>query len=148
MATEAKRYIVKNANDPTPGHVTEEKESELEEFIDYSKVIMGTLGHKVFMPVNSPTLSGDTDKMADTIFFLKNSKVDARGKITSDGFIVLKDSKIALSPTKSCPERIKRLREFYHGKIDDNYSVIDEGKLLKTYESNDSQSLEANQEME
>ena len=29
LAVEAKRYVVKNANDPTQGHVTEEKESEL-----------------------------------------------------------------------------------------------------------------------
>ena len=55
LAVEAKRYIVKNANDPTQGHVTEEKESELEEFIDYSRVIMGTLGHKVFTPINTPS---------------------------------------------------------------------------------------------
>ena len=34
LAMEAKRYIVKNGNDPTSGNITEEKESELEEFID------------------------------------------------------------------------------------------------------------------
>lgn len=54
MAIEAKRYEVKNGNDPTPGNITEEKESEMEEFIDYAKVIMGTLGHKLFEPINKP----------------------------------------------------------------------------------------------
>jgi len=34
----AKRYLVKNSNDPTLGNITEEKESELEEFIDYAKI--------------------------------------------------------------------------------------------------------------
>lgn len=48
LALTAKRYAVKNGNDPTPGNITEEKESELEEFIDYSKIVMGALGHKVF----------------------------------------------------------------------------------------------------
>lgn len=48
MAIDAKRYLIKNGNDPTSGNITEEKESELEEFIDYAKIVMGTLGHKVF----------------------------------------------------------------------------------------------------
>jgi hypothetical protein len=30
------------------GHVTEEKESELEEFIEYAEIVMGTFGHRVF----------------------------------------------------------------------------------------------------
>lgn len=51
IATAAKRYIVINGNEPTIGNVTEEKESELEEFIDYAKIVMGTLGHKVFEPL-------------------------------------------------------------------------------------------------
>lgn len=45
---------MKNGNDPNHGNTTEEKESEMEEFIDYAKVIMGTLGHKVFEPVKKP----------------------------------------------------------------------------------------------
>lgn len=48
MAIEAGRYSVKNGNDPNPGNITEETESELEEFIDYAKIVMGALGHKVF----------------------------------------------------------------------------------------------------
>lgn len=53
MAIDASRYIVKNANDPTPGNITEEKESELEEFADYAELILGVLGYKVFEPVES-----------------------------------------------------------------------------------------------
>lgn len=39
LAVKAKRYDVKNDNDPTPGNISEEKESELDEFIEYAKVI-------------------------------------------------------------------------------------------------------------
>lgn len=52
LAVEANRYEVKNGNDPSPGNITEEKESEMEEFIDYAEVIMGTLGHKLFEPLS------------------------------------------------------------------------------------------------
>lgn len=40
LATNADRYEIKNGNDPTMGNITEEKESELEEFIDYAKIVM------------------------------------------------------------------------------------------------------------
>lgn len=51
MAIQAARYEVKNAVDPTPGNITEEKESELDEFADYAKLILGVLGYKVFEPL-------------------------------------------------------------------------------------------------
>lgn len=47
-AIKAGRYEVTNANDPTPGNITEEKESELEEFSDYAHLILGVFGYKVF----------------------------------------------------------------------------------------------------
>lgn len=61
MAIEAGRYVVKNGNDPNPGNITEETESELEEFIDYAKIVMGTLGHKVFEPFAPSAESADTE---------------------------------------------------------------------------------------
>lgn len=127
IAVEAKRYVVKNANDPTQGHVTEEKESELEEFIDYAKVIMGTLGHKVFTPINNPiTSSALGDSKVNQQFFMKTSKVDASGRRASDGFVVLKGSKIAQLPTKSCPNWTKQLRVRYQDKIDNDGVLIDD----------------------
>lgn len=49
-AIKAGRYEVKNAVDPTPGNITEEKESELDEYADYAELILGVLGYKVFEP--------------------------------------------------------------------------------------------------
>lgn len=129
IATDAKRYVVKNANDPSQGHITEEKESELEEFIDYANIIMGTLGHKVFMPVNSnavsPTPSTD-DHPEDQILYLRSSKVDASGLRTSDGFVVLSGSHVAASPTKSCPDTIHRLRQRYKEKLNPDNIVLED----------------------
>ena len=59
MATQNKRFIVKNNLEPTIGNVTEEKESELQEFIDYAKIVIGTLGYKIFEPLLS---NGDVDR--------------------------------------------------------------------------------------
>jgi len=137
MALKAKRYDVKNGNDPTPGNITEEKESEMEEFIDYAKVIMGTLGHKLFEPVNKPiTNSSQTtvDDVGDEAIELhlertiKNvGKVEANGAQTSEGFVVLQGSLISPIDDDTVPAVIKERRQ--KALHDDNY-VLQEDLLF------------------
>ncbi len=62
LSLEAGRYKVQNSNEPTMGTVTEEKEAELEEFIDYATLILSALGYKVFEP---PVIYSD-DSTAST----------------------------------------------------------------------------------
>ena len=98
LATEANRYLVKNGNNPTLGNITEEKESELEEFIDYSKIIMGTLGHKLFEPlIVKPKVSTIVEFYEeDLLLYMKrNSRksgqlIEASCNQTNEGFVVLK----------------------------------------------------------
>lgn len=133
LATQAKRYVVKNGNDPTPGNITEEKESELEEFIDNAKIIMGTLGHKVFVPIIIPTTISTTDvpatlttDISDEILYFDHSGVKATGRRTSEGFVVFKGSQIAAKLTKSCPDPTLRNREKYTDKIDANFYLMED----------------------
>jgi hypothetical protein len=120
LATEAKRYDVKNANDPTSGNITEEKESELEEFIDYAKIVMGTLGHKVFEGLTQQTTLNDTTVTPIeivVIFEFTRGDASVRGQRTSEGFVLLQGSKISQSIKTSCPESVKKSRERYAPKI-------------------------------
>lgn len=63
------------------GNVTEEKESELEEFIDYAKIVMGTLGHKVFEPLVQDQAAApstdEADQKKEQNFFIKRSGTNA-----------------------------------------------------------------------
>lgn len=121
LAIEAKRYEVKNSNDPTPGNITEEKESEMEEFIDYSKVIMGALGYKLFEPIINKSCIEKQDKPeiaeADQIPLclervIKNvGKVEANGIQTSEGFVVLSGSRISPQDDNTIPAVIKERRK-------------------------------------
>lgn len=128
LAIEAGRYIVKNGNDPSPGNVTEEKESELEEFIDYAKIVIGTLGYKVFDKlVKSAPLVSASDAAVfgyEVIFELKQGKINAKGKRTSDGFVIYKGSKIRTTTAQSCPKHAKKAREKYA-------DIITEDGILK-----------------
>jgi len=118
LAMEAKRYFVKNGNDPNPGNLTEEKESELEEFIDNAKIVMGVLGHKAFEPL----VTAISDEQ---ILYVTRNNSKASGKRVSDGFVVLKGSLISEHITKSCPEHVLRLRHKHGDKILNNLLVED-----------------------
>jgi len=120
LAKDAGRNIVKNDKDPTSGHVTEEKESELEEFIDYARIIMGALGHKVFEPLKTPVFT-KSEEASETVpvitFELKQGNCDAKGERTSDGFVIFKDSRIKTRIAPSCPKHAKKARELYSENI-------------------------------
>ena len=121
MAIEANRYDVKNSNDPTSGNITEEKESEMEEFIDYAKVIMGTLGHKLFEPLSKPIMKeqqisvDEAGQEAAELHLertIKNvGKVMADGTQTAEGFVVLKGSHISPVDDDTIPAVIKERRK-------------------------------------
>lgn len=124
LAIEANRYDVKNGNDPTPGNPSEEKQSELEDFIDYAKVIVGTLGHKVFEPLVAQSNTNSADSESE--FMCNRNGIDARAIRTSDGFVVKKGSKIASALTKSCPEYCLKKREQYKAQIDENFVLLED----------------------
>ena len=137
MALEANRYEIKNGNDPTPGNITEEKESEMEEFIDYAKVIMGTLGHKLFEPVGKPILNVDEAKISDAVqgavdlHLVRNiktvGKIEADGVQTAEGFVVLQGSHIASIDDDTIPAVIKERRK--KANVDEN-GILQEDMLF------------------
>ena len=136
MARDAERYMVKNSNDPTPGHITEEKKSELEEFIDNSRIIMGTLGHRVFEPLfdnidrNSQGEAKENEKQFLS-FKLKPRKserqIEAFGKQTDEGFVVLKGSMISTTEKENLSLKVKEARK--KALIDEN-GILQEDTLF------------------
>lgn len=135
LAVEAKRYIVKNGNDPTSGNITEEKESELEEFIDYAKIVMGTLGHKLFEPLTEKIDPIDVVPEKESILFFKRKSrksgllIEARCKQTNEGFVVLKGSLIETIDSERIPPGIKEKRK--KANIDEN-GILQEDVLFKS----------------
>lgn len=132
LANSAERYEIKNGNNPTLGNITEEKESELEEFIDFAKVIMGTMGHKVFEPLISepePTIknmSAQNETELELFLSRKSRKstqtLKASCKQTNEGFVVLKGSLIKKIDSPSIQPGIKKARK---------NAIIDETGILQ-----------------
>lgn len=114
MAISANRSIVVNGNDPNPGNITEEKQSELEEYIDYAIIVLGALGYSLFTP-----LDNQHDEK-DTCYYCKRRDADAKGYLTSTGFLLEKGSRITSTILKSCPSYVVKLREKYKSKVRNN----------------------------
>jgi len=117
LAIAANRYEVKNANDPSPGHITEEKESEMEEFVEYARLIIGVLGHNVFEPINDAPTDIPPVENDETLFYLKRKikdidfTVKAVGKKIDGGFVVLKGSRISPLVKDAVSVGYKQLRK-------------------------------------
>lgn len=129
LSLAAKRYDVKNGNDPTQGNITEEKESELEEFVDYARIVMGALGHKVFEPlvaVPPNIVSEDHPKVEEPLLYFVNANAKATGRRTSEGFVVLKGSILSKKIAKSCPEIAIKARTKYSDRIDKENSLTED----------------------
>lgn len=109
IAITINRYRIDNNTTPTQSSIAESDRSEMEEFIENIKILINTLGHKVFEEKREVKLPQQQEQET---FFIKAARgADAQGETTSDGFVVLKESKIAKTTVPSLTMSFKRLRE-------------------------------------
>lgn len=129
LALAANRYDIKNGNNPTQGNITEEKESELEEFVDYARIVMGALGHKVFEPLVLTAAIPQAEEHSldlEPLLYFENANARATGRRTSEGFVVLKGSILSKNTTKSCPGGATKARARYCDRIDIDHVLMDD----------------------
>ena len=123
--------------------MTEEKESELEEFVVYAKVVMGVLGHKIFEPLtatNTETNSGAeiiTPQKGILLYLKRKSKksnqtIEATCLRTAEGFVVKSGSMVEMIDSESIPVGIKTMRESARINKIDNDGVLQEDMLFNS----------------
>ena len=108
LAKNAGRSIVINSTVPTCSSISEYDEAMLQEFISNAKLLVNTLGYKVFDSIEDTVIRhNDTQPY----FFIKTSRgADAKGLIVSDGFAVMEGSTIASSTVPSMPDNRIKIR--------------------------------------
>ena len=123
LAQNAGRSIVINNTIPTCSSISEYDEAMLHEFINNAKLLVNTLGYKVFDTIEDTAVrQNDTEQY----FFIKAARgADAKGMIVSDGFAVMKGSTIAFSTVQSLSDSLKKLRDSLIKKeiIDKNFKL-------------------------
>jgi len=107
IAKSTNRYSVDNTIIPTQSSISESDRAEMEEFIEYIKLLVNTLGHKVFEEKREIK-----PKAKSEIFTIKAARgAEGQGEPTSDGFVVLKGSKAAGSTVPSMTQNFIKLRD-------------------------------------
>ena len=107
LAKKANRYNIENSNTPTQSSISESDQAEMEEFLENIKMLVNTLGHKVFDEKRD-----FRPKQRKDIFVLKAARgADAKGEPSSDGFVVFRGSKAAVSTVPSMTNNFIQLRQ-------------------------------------
>ena len=123
IAKSANRYTVDNSIVPTQSSISESDRAEMEEFIEYIKMLVNTLGHKVFDEKRE-----FKPKQKEESFFIKAARgADGQGEPTSDGFVVFKNSKAAATIVNSITPSFTTYRQ----KLIDEGVLVDKGEYLE-----------------
>ena len=116
IAKMANRYKIENSSTPTLSSISESDRAEMEEFIENIKMLVNTLGHKVFDEKRE-----FNPKQKQEAFYIKSARgADGQGEPTSDGFVVFKGSKAAGTTVASMTQNFINLRQ----------KLIEEGVLV------------------
>ncbi|RWX01578.1 GIY-YIG nuclease family protein [Flavobacterium cerinum] len=97
IAKSANRYSIENFIIPTKSSISESDTAEMEEYLENIKMLVSTLGHKLFDEKREikPLIKQQT-------FYIKAARgADAQGEPTSEGFVVFKGSKASLDTVNS-----------------------------------------------
>ena len=117
IAKSTNRYKIDNSVVPTQSSISESDRAEMEEFIEYIKLLVNTLGHKVFEEKRE-----FKTKQNQESFFIKAARgAESQGELTSDGFVVFKNSKVASTFVNSMTSNFILFRQ----------KLIDEGVLVE-----------------
>lgn len=123
IATATNRYKVENSIIPTQSSISEPDRAEMEEFIEYIKLLVNTLGHKVFEEKREIK-----PKQKQATFFCKGVRgADGQGEQTSDGFVVFKGSKAAGVVVASMTANFVALRQ----KLINEGVIVDKGDYFE-----------------
>ena len=130
LAVKAARCEVHNGNDPSPGNITEEKESYLEDHADFAQLVLSAIGYKFFEPQQkiSPPPPAQSD---EEIFYLSRKikalgrTINAQMKRTPTGYKVLAGSDVSPIEQKNFSASLKKLR---------HSDKVANGKLLEDIE--------------
>lgn len=101
------RYTDENGNSGSKPHTPPPLEADCLEIFDTSKTLLSTLGYPVFDAVAKP-IAPNAD---GELFYCMGSGANGRGQLTSEGFVVFKESSGRLEHAPSTDEKTIQMRQ-------------------------------------
>ncbi len=127
LTVEADRYKLENSNNPSESTLPRSDKDAMEEFIYNTKMILGTLGHRMLVPLKSVKEKIDSETLIGRELFFTVNGLNSVGMQTDEGFLISKDSEVSATTTSSIPGKIKLLRD----KLIEEGILVNDGKFLK-----------------
>ena len=109
IARESKRYLVLIKNTYQNTVLKDSQKAVMEEFIDNVKTLINALGYKVLEPLVQADLS--SRKIDDEVLYITSGSVNARGMVTSEGFVVLSGTTVNETTAQSLSPGMLKLRK-------------------------------------
>lgn len=126
IARSCKRYTVLTKNTYRNTVMKESQIAVMEEFVDNVKTLINALGYKVLEPVlQVDSVAATAD---DELLFIATGGATATGRVTSEGFVVLKGATVNEKVSvKSLSAGMVKLREKYlkEGKVENLVTTED-----------------------
>lgn len=109
IARESKRYLVLTKNTYQNTVLKDSQKAVMEEFIDNVKTLINALGYKVLEPLVQADLS--SREIDDEVLYITSGSVNARGMVTSEGFVVLSGTTVNETTAQSLSPGMLKLRK-------------------------------------
>lgn len=109
IARESKRYLVLTKNTYQNTVLKDSQKAVMEEFIDNVKTLINALGYKVLEPLVQADLP--SSKIDDEVLYITSGSVNARGMVTSEGFVVLSGTTVNETTAQSLSPGMLKLRK-------------------------------------
>ena len=109
IARESNRYLVLTKNTYQNTVLKDSQKAVMEEFIDNVKTLINALGYKVLEPLVQADLS--SRKIDDEVLYITSGSVNARGMVTSEGFVVLSGTTVNETTAQSLSPGMLKLRK-------------------------------------
>ena len=123
LAVTIDRYKIMNSNTPTKSSISEPDVAAMEEFAYYIKMATNTLGYKAFEKLI------EIENQEDTIYFINSIGLHAQGKVTNEGFVVIKGSESSNSFKVASSKSLRRKWEY----LREEKIINSEGIFMKDY---------------
>lgn len=109
IARESKRYLVLTKNTYQNTVLKDSQKAVMEEFIDNVKTLINALGYKVLEPLVQADLP--SSKIDNEVLYITSGSVNARGMVTSEGFVVLSGTTVNETTAQSLSPGMLKLRK-------------------------------------
>ncbi|WP_262021646.1 GIY-YIG nuclease family protein [Vibrio quintilis] len=138
LTQSAARYTLENGNNATKSCLPRADRSDMEGYIDFIQLVLGSLGHKLLEPISkiSVETKNDVDSVSQYELSFEVNKLTATGRMVDDGFLLLKGSLVVEKSSQSMPGKVRHIKQTWieNGtlKSEGNGYLLTQDKLLSS----------------